>query len=388
MRIKLILFTILSLTTNSARSQTDDISRLMTRRYLSCLDIIYNVRFLIPEYHQKGATDTLNAIVQYWENNCGSSEELTRVKILLAIEQNSFSENIYNTSIIDHLIEYKNQNTTIPLLYGKMHHHYNWHFNFAASDSLKVFTKKLAKELLRTTNVEPIERFFLHFYSNGIDTAFNMMKTEALHGTHLRDLYLIEVNKLVNKPQAHIAYLAGAWIPEGNLALVGTHPFVGFRIGFKHRQLTTDVCLGFKFGKSPNQYKVFYKDSLWNTNHFFGGYIGLDAGYELIKTEKHGLAIIGGIAYNGFDALKDGNNDCEEDISKSINSLNLNLGIGYKYYPTHWNYFGVEAKYNYLNYQNPGGSDLSGNAITINLIYGFSSNRYAINRLRALNYNH
>lgn len=42
----------------------------------------------------------------------------------------------------------------------------------------------------------------------------------------------------------------------------------------------------------------------------------------------------------------------------------------YRYYYTGNNYFGVQAKYNQLFYNNAGGTDLSGGATTIGLVWG------------------
>ena len=70
-----------------ALGQIDNVEKLMTRKYLSCEDINYNVKFLIPSFYDKGNTDTLYSVLDYWENHCGNSEELTRCNIIFSFDK-------------------------------------------------------------------------------------------------------------------------------------------------------------------------------------------------------------------------------------------------------------------------------------------------------------
>lgn len=378
----IILFVIAS---NSIFGQVDNIESLMTRRYLSCQDIHYNVQYLIPEYHQKGSYDTLNAIVNYWENQCGTSEELVRCKILLAIDRGDFSEENYDSNIINYLIEYKNGLNPIYYTYGRVYFNYNG-YSYNQPDILKNFTVQLASDLLKRNNLKPIEIFFLRVYSNDLKNTFSMIMTEDFNTTLLQESYFKEVHRYKKPMLGHYDFLLGAWIPQNNLQILGSHPFLGIRGGIKYKNLIVDATLGFKFGKSLNVYQVQENDSIWDTDHFFGGYIGLDAAIEIFTIQRSSIDLIGGIAYDGFDALKVKDKNSNDDISKSINSLNLNIGLGYKYYFNKLNYIGLDVKYNFLNYKNHRGTDLGGNAFSIHLIYGFRGNRYNINRLENLDY--
>lgn len=378
--LKVILLIVI---TNSSYGQIENIESLMTRRYVSCEDIFQNVQYLIPEFYEKGSTDTLNAIVRYWEKNCGPSEVVTRCKIILSVSQGNFSEKIYDTNILNNLIVYKNRYSyAIP--YGYMRYGLNRYE--IRPDTLDKFTMHLAKSLLKHHDLKPIEVFFLRIYSNDFENTFAMLRTEAFDGTILQELYTNEIRQFDKQPLLHGDYLLGVWIPEDNLNIVGTHPFLGIRGGIKYKKLTVDLTLGFKFGRSPSVYQVFENDSLWNTAHFFGGYFGIDGGFGLLKLKRSNIDLIGGIAYDGFDALQINGQNSNNDITKSINSLNLNIGLGYKFNFNSWNYLGIDLKYNFVDFKNRRGTDLSGNAITVNLIYGICGNRYSINKLKELDY--
>lgn len=364
--------------TVTALSQ-NNIEKLMTRRYLSCDNINYNVSYLIPEYYEKGEIDTLNSIIKYWEDHCGNSEELTRCKILFAIERNDFEEKIYNSDILDLLFLYKNNafRKKSESLYMQ-----NDRFNLInIPDTLNKFTEKLAIHLLERNSLTALEEFFLRIYSNDFMNTFSMITSDKFNGTLLQKLYYKEVEKYENQIIFHGDYLLGTWIPFDKLSIVGSHPFLGVRGGIRYKKLIVDATMGFKFGKSPNTYQVYLKDSLWNTDHFLGGYLGLDLAYELLKYRKNSFDLIGGVAYDGFDAL----DIPEKNISKTINALNLNIGLGYKHQISEWYYWGVDLKYNFINYKNPGGSNLLGNSLSINLIFGFLADRYE-NRLNQSEY--
>jgi hypothetical protein len=370
-----------------ALGQIDNVEKLMTRKYLSCEDINYNVKFLIPSFYDKGNTDTLYSVLDYWENHCGNSEELTRCKIIFSIDKKEFNEKIYDSNILNYLLSYRNGSNSMTYGYNNFYNNrYGWNNYVNRIDTLDKFTVRLATKLLKRTDLKPLEIFFLRLYSNDFENPFLMIPTEAFNGTLIQKLYCNEIKTYENQIIPHGDLILGAWIPFNSLKIVGSHPYIGFRGGIKYKKIIADLTLAFKPGNSPNVYQVYENDSLWNTNHFFGGYLGLDLAYELFKIKKSSFDMIGGIAFDGFDVLESNEQQSNNEISKSINSLNLNFGLGYKYHLNQWTYWGFDLKYNFVNYKNTRGTDLSGNALTINLIYGFCANQYNVNRLEQLGY--
>jgi hypothetical protein len=112
-----------------------------------------------------------------------------------------------------------------------------------------------------------------------------------------------------------------------------------------------------------------------STSSFVGVYLGIDLGYRLITINKSGIDLLGGIAWDYIETLDNYNDRMYNDgLSKRLNSLNLNIGIGYKFTlnKRRKDFLGLDVKYNFVDYNNQGGSDLSGNTISIQLLYGFS----------------
>jgi len=380
--IKTILIILIS---SMALGQEIDVENLMTKRSLSCYNVYYNCTLLIPEYYENENYDTLQAIMNFWENKCGQSDEFIRCRILLSIDNNTFTEDLYDASIISTVLFYKRRASALDYSAEETDSSHYWTEYFVV-DNLDRFTFELSKKLLDRADLSITEIFFLRMFSNDFNNTFQMLTREEFNDTKIQEYYYREIGNSKQKVVGHGDVLAGVWIPLDNLSIVGTHPSIGFRGGLMYRKLTADATLGLRFGKSPNEYQVQMNDSIWNTTHFLGVYIGLDLGYELFRFENISFNLIGGIGYDAFDALEVNETCSCETSRKSLGSLNLNIGLGNKYYIKNWNYIGVDLKYNIVDYNNPNGTDLSGNAITLNVIFGFIGGKFQDRRLQELDY--
>lgn len=168
---------------------------------------------------------------------------------------------------------------------------------------------------------------------------------------------------------------AGIWIPRGKLASFGRHPSItAIGVGLKNWNSELDVTLAFRFVHTANPYTVLREDSIYTVDHFFGGYIGLDYTRYLLHTRRFEVGSLVGIGYDGFD-VNDKYTDTYHEGPPSpteIGSLNLNLGCRFNYYIDPKHYIGLIGRYNFIQYTNPGGTALDGNAVTIDLIVGFN----------------
>jgi hypothetical protein len=106
---------------------------------------------------------------------------------------------------------------------------------------------------------------------------------------------------------------------------------------------------------------------VYQSNHYFGGCIGLDYTWYLLSTSKNDLGLFTGIGFDGFDVA----NSTDKKLSpSSINAFNAYGGLRYNFYLNPTLYIGVQGRYNVINYCNGGGSSLQGNALSIDLIFG------------------
>jgi len=251
------------------------------------------------------------------------------------------------------------------------------------------FTQSLADSLLaKNIFYDPAEVFFSELYANISPKPLEIIiKDSIFAGSDFKHYYFKRVDKYRHKPDYHYSISSGIWIPFDYASLLGIHPLIGFQGGIRFKKMTYNLALSFKFGKSKNEYEILVDGNLRTTDEFFGGYIAADIEREILKFRKHEFDLLGGVGYDSFDAIHVNTEDDnpENDVSHLIGSANINFGLGYRYYMKYKRYIGIQGKYNFVNYNNPGGTPLSGNTVTVSLIFGRFSNLrkdYYLNELR------
>lgn len=363
--IPFLLFTTCTIFSNkSAIAQDSKINSLITERVPDCDDIMFNLSKLIPDYYNAGKKDSAIVLSEYWLDNCGNN------KMVLLI-------NLIKMS--------KNEDYVLPsnyndIIYRKFYVDYSYN-NIYYSDSRSKYAKRLIDfskfqyNLLDSlANNHPLpetDRLIMKALANDKEPLIEKLKNKAFPNTPIQMQYDSTQEALRNANQLHMALSSGIWIPQSKASLLGNHPYIGFKVGGKSKRILYDMVLAIRFLKSANDYNVISEGMLTSTNEFTGGYIGIDMGYAIVNNTDSEVDFIGGIAYDGFTAISANTNNDQQAVS--VNSLNLNLGLAYRFYYTENAYLGLEAKYSFLNYKNKGGTDFDGNTFSIGINWGFSA---------------
>jgi hypothetical protein len=173
------------------------------------------------------------------------------------------------------------------------------------------------------------------------------------------------------KPPAEVysftAVTSGVWIPTGWNDRLGVHPALGMIVGVWSNRMLYQLNTEFRFLDAANSYTVMYEGAPLTQKKYFGGYLGMHVGYAVVCMPMNTVYVLTGCAYDGFDAV-DGD-DTHQALT--INSLNVNFGAGIHHFGKKGGLLGVELTYDIINYNNPGGTPLNGNAITLRLSVGF-----------------
>jgi hypothetical protein len=379
MNYKKILYALaLFVLIQKAFSQSD-LDKLMVERIPNYYEIQYNCKKLIQKYYKENKADSVLIILNYWETNSGVSESLIRTKILWAILNNNFNEAIYNEKIIDYVTEYASSLIYI-LDTANLNNAKPMRVNMRNFDKL---TLNIASSLLNKLDTNSLEYLFCKLYTGSEKYFFSKLRSNSYNNTKLKAYYLKEVNYHLNQKDLHWNMTTGIWIPTGKAKILGNHPTIGMGFGMRYKKMIYSAVLNFILRDTPHEYTFMLNDSIHKTNYFFGLLFGLQVERDLIRSNNSAFRILGGIAYDGFDAMETNTQDqrTDNDDSKSIDSFNVNLGLGYNYNFKAGTCLGLNAKYNFVNYKNPGGTNLSGNTIQINLVFGgFSNERNSILR--------
>lgn len=346
------------------RAQDSSVNSLITEMAPDCDDIIYNLSKLIPDYYNTDKKDSAIVLSEYWIDNCGNGSKMFLLINLIKMSQNKsyILPSDYNDILKNRF--YRNYST-------RVYDYDNYQSKFTERViNFSKFQYNLLDSLANNHPLPEYDKLILKALANDKEPLLNKLKNKELINTPLQVKYDSIQEGLRNANQFHMAVTSGIWIPQGNAALLGNHPYFGFKIGGKSKRILYDMVLAFRFLKSANNYNVIQDGILTSTDEFFGGYIGLDMGYAFVNKPESEIDIIGGIAYDGFDAITGDENNDEDNVS--INTLNLNLGLAYRFYYNDNGYLGLETKYAFLNYKNKGGTDFGGNSVTIGINWGFS----------------
>jgi DNA-binding transcriptional MerR regulator len=375
--ILILYFTVLGVS-----GQDYDIEKIMTKRIYSCWGIMRMFSDKISDgIDTKKDSAKVYSFLDLLEYNCRETGTTQSFRILFAINNDTFTESLYDSTIINSLLNYKEG--LYYYYWDEDNYNYYSEEDRAFLDEIKdlkrivVYTQELSKRLLaEKTSLSEVEKFLLEYYAN-YTLSLNELKKTEYNGTLLQEYFNHYRKKSVTQVNLNTYLKGGIWIPQGNLAIVGMHPEFGGALGMTVGPFYADFVMAFRWGKAPDYYQVLYNNTIYNTNHFFGMYVGADMGYRLFYYNRHRFDVVGGIAADGIDVLNDeivnGFDEDESNHRSSIMSPNFNIGLGYKYQlKQSGRFIGLDLKYNFVNYKNTGGTDLSGNAVTIHLLFGFS----------------
>lgn len=378
----LFLLTVL-LFTNLLYGQ--DFDKLMVNKAVDCSDISYNSGVYFVKYLQEGKIDSAQSIIRYWEEKCGEREPVFRAKILLALNEGTYTDSLLPEGIMSHIYNYKNRVDMIRNSSYYTYDEYKSYFGFTPpGQEFDQKTQDIAKSLTTKFAPESTENTLAEFYSGAVDSIFPRLQDGLEQESLLAQKYNREVEEYLKKGEFHMALVTGIWLPTGDLTTLGAHPELGFQMGAKRGKMNYDFTLLIKFLSSANEYIAYRGDIPEYTDDFFGGYIGFDLGRDIYANNGHEIQLTGGIAIDGFDALE-GDEDLDID-SESTFTYNFNFGLGYRYYITNSFYIGLKAKYNIVDYSLNDVTDFKSNPVTIHLSIGGVNNIVRNSNLKALGY--
>jgi hypothetical protein len=365
--MKKILLSIVLLFSISTFAQ-NNIDKELLIQTPNCESVAYNSSRLIERYFEQKKYDSINVVSTKWEEFCGVTEPLFRIKVLHQIQSKTFSEEWMDKSyLLNFIFEYQDR-----LKYAKeknpkqFYESYKVYFGYIPLNSTyDDLTVLWASALLENSDLQPLERAFCLLYSNQTDAFWQMLQDQQIADTKLQEVYNKQALKTKRMADANIGFLTGVMLPFGNFGdIVGVKAAFGFQFGMKMNKMQFDMSMLFRSGNTKQGYSVIYQGQPTMTNYYFGPYIGLDIAYELLRHKRNELDLLLGV---GYDAIVSIEGDVDNNVDGlELGTANWNLGIGYRLYAKkRKNYLGFQAKYNFVNYLNPGGTDLSGDYVSL-----------------------
>jgi len=389
--MKATLLVITMLFFNTIQAQNFD--ALMTEQHTTCADVTHNSTKLYAKYYSENKTDSLIGLLKYWENKCGITEPIMRGKILTAITNKQYHDSLLSPEIIALIFNYKYR-TEMQESGDYSYYNYNEQFYGYIHPDHKFdsITKSQANELILRTKPGSMEQLLCEFYSGETAPIFRKIQNTNYQNSFLFQKHQEEVSRYKDLTDWHSTWILGTWIPTGALKKMGIHPSIGRQFGVKKGKINYNVSLNVKFLKAKNKYYALEENTSEPelTDNFFGVHAGFDVERDLLIGSKNELQLLGGFGFESIETLEgntsESNQDEQEDHNSTIETYNLNIGLGYKYYYNSSHYLGINLKYNVVDYALNHVIDFSGNPITVQFIIGNLGNPYKKRKLEQLSY--
>jgi hypothetical protein len=383
---RLIIFLLLI---NQMAFGQNDILDQLTRKAPNCETISFNAAELISRLYGGGKFDSIALVAREWEHNCGMSEPLFRLKVLLSIQNGTFSDELMaDEPILGWVQNYESRlQVSKEKNFRQIYEYYKISFGFVPVNSdFDTFTALWSDTLLDDVKTNENERLWCYLYSNQPELFYEYLRRNQYPDTEVQRSYNNATERARRMWDGNLGFITGLALPTGNLAnVIGPKSLWGFQIGARHLKMQYDLTIALRPGSPKQDYTVLYQGATILTDHYLGGYIGADLAYEALRRNKTELNVIAGIGFDGFDAVE---GNTEKDIQgKSINSLNINAGAGIRFYILKSGYLGMQLRYNLVNYRNPQGTGLDGNYISFLLTYNLFGNITKKNLLKQLHQN-
>lgn len=328
---------------------------------------------LVPRLVELDRPDLLVDFIQFWQDRCGASEPVTRTRILGAIWDMSFDENLYDDSIVWDLDDWELRDPRLLT---------------AGRRSFDAFTISFADQLLPHQPDGSLSQYFCLVYSDRPQQAAELLAGDGLADTWLRwyvehpdeapggqvipaeDGAGQEIPGSAGAGPSSLLLTVGGWWPGGDVALAGDHVSVGAlleqRLGAWFLRLPVEVRLG----RARRPYLVDQQDIMAYSDRFDALYLGVESGRSVVHAGPIRLEAFAGVGYDGIRPfLKQ---------SVMLATLNANLGMGLRWdWPTRRLVAGLDVRREWLGTRNEGPDSLSGSAWSLRLGAGMRFGRQA-----------
>lgn len=339
----------------------------------------------IPYYMVSDEPDSVLMMIDFWEVNCGSAEPLRRIRILASIWDDAFTEDLYDSRLIEDLAwrfdparsAAQGAGDYGDLGRGNVASVVDF---YADAEEFDEFTVDLADQLLPHAESGTEEQFFCLFYSGRTTEAFALLAGPELEGTELHRRYHRALSGLKPSVWKDFWGVSGGFRRSmAGLGRVGNHATVGLFVGRQWPRWSVQTGLSLRLGRADEPYWVSSEDFDGLSDRYGGMGLFVEVGLRLLDTGpiRHEL-LLGGAA----EALSPFKN--EKDLV--LTTFHGYAGWSARYAPgpdAAW-FADLDLYREWISDPAEEGTDLGGDAWNVRLSLGFNLVSDADRRLTAL----
>lgn len=396
MRITTTIISLIFLCCHASYSQTSEsapddkirMHELLTQKdYMpECCRYFYNFEHLAPGLYHDNQSDSILNIIEFIKNECGHADDLEITRILLLADQGRFDDSLIDSSTIGLILGYRWTLWRMAFCgFGSIYGRYL--DRDSISDNFIRFNIDLGRKVASNADIAPAGRMIGLICSGEADSAFIRIQSPEFAGTKLRYNYDEYVERVRNRFRAkgNVCFSVGSWIPSGNIRLLGNHPEIGGQLGAEWKKWRGDLDINLRFVSAKHKYLV---DSLGYpvyTKKYFGLNFGIDVGRKVYDRGAFSTDLFLGIGNELIYSISVAG-DPKEYVWH--NSVGLSIGLRHRFFydPGRRYYIGSIIRLSSVNYDNPHGTDLSGSALSILLMWGGNFRQDLSEHFREINY--
>ena len=367
---------------NPVSTDGSSMDSLLTRKKnFPCREYSDNAREILPSLLNAKEYDSAKIILSYISNKCPGIS-FRKVELLMQLAKGQITNSWCDTSYFEDLFRfYGNWMEGLLTIYADFPYDPGYIECFYDRGFFDV-----AQTLLTTQDTTSIAHALLLYLGGREREMRSNLSRGQYTGTCIQHHYDHMIDSLVrhrDQTRIHLAFLSGTWIPMDKAQLFGNKFEFGVQFGARFGKVGGDVSFLVRGFGSKNSYSFRYANSIRESRHFVGAYFGFDPTYEVFWSRSIIIEIFGGIGHDWIEVL----GDSKKKEYENLQSLNLNTGFTlyffYNKYKT--KYFGIQPRFNRVHYYTHGGSNLEGNSVSLNVVWGYLADPSATARHRYLN---
>lgn len=352
---------------------------------ITCRNATEIAQQFVPYFMVWDEPDSLLATLDWWQTNCGSCEPIRRTRMLAAIWDDAFTEEMYDTRVIDDLA-WRYSEDRLEAQRTRRYSNIGWgnvaslvDFTPGAAD-YDAFTEDVADQLLPHVVPDSVEEFLCLFYSGRPDTAFALLRDGVLEGTELHERYFAEMEAIDVPAYRDFWGVSWGWRRAmGDLGDLGNQQTLSVFAGRRWTRWSIDLGLGVRLGRADEPYYVRDGGFYGFSDRYAGVNLAVDVGYALARFGPvYWDAVIGG----AIEALNPFQN--EEDLVLTM--AHGSLGTALRYEPRsdpRW-FAAADWRRTWISDPPEEGTDLGGHAWSVRLALGFYLQHGEQKKLNAL----
>ncbi|MFT3855931.1 MAG: hypothetical protein QM733_24860 [Ilumatobacteraceae bacterium] len=370
-----LILLFLSLSVHAQRYQNSTIPYSDRRQ----IQFLSSAPVLVPALVQQEKFDSLDNFLNNWyDAGCPRPELIFSIGLLAAVQTRTTSGypmpwdcihefTAYSRLLKDVTGEGEQFDKVVMLDYVK----------YDASDNLRVlmlFLQKWAQSLETLPVLDSAESFYCRVFAGEITRPKAMFNQNPARYPAIRDAHADATKYYDSVDDFELRHFTGVWaatgglwIPNGNLQLLGPHPYFGILLGGRSKVHEFDLAWSYKVGSAHQDYKYLFHDTLQSTSHAEGGMLGLAYTCYLIR---HKYFELGLLTEPGMDYLI-GGDTMTGGPQVLVGTFAYNNGLRGQFFWGRKNkHVGFTLKYHLLNYGDRVVTNLDGNAWTFDFEYG------------------